>query len=86
MTTGLSIIFFIQFFLISSLLYRLVTTNHWTMGKKILVGLIGSLGLKHLVWWIPCMGMNPVIIVMLAELPLSLILLLTAYLFYMTKD
>lgn len=33
----------LQIVLFSLVFYRLVTTNHWTLGKKLLVGLVGSL-------------------------------------------
>jgi hypothetical protein len=36
----------VQFILFGLVLYRLVTTNHWTIGKKLLVGLTGTILLE----------------------------------------
>lgn len=34
---------FIQVILFGLIFYRLVTTNHWTLGKKLLVCLVGAI-------------------------------------------
>jgi hypothetical protein len=37
------IILLVEAILFSLIFYRLVTTNHWTIGKKLLVSLVGAI-------------------------------------------
>lgn len=37
------IVLLVEAILFSLIFYRLVTTNHWTIGKKLLVSLVGSI-------------------------------------------
>lgn len=70
-----------------AVLYKLVTTNHWTIGKKLLVclvsaiviGLIGKLAIIALAITAPSVGM-------LIQLPVVCVGLLMAYFFYKKDD
>ena len=82
----ISILLYGMLTLILLMLYRLLTTNHWTTGKRILVGLVGSLGWKYVFFLQPFLIFNPIFAVLICEAPLFFTLLATIYLFYFEKE
>jgi hypothetical protein len=72
----------IEILLFGLVFYRLVTTNHWTIGKKLLVGLSVSI-LVETIGMLTAMICNlaPLVLVFV-KLPIVIVGLLMVYFFY----
>ncbi|MDD3412544.1 MAG: hypothetical protein PHY47_00935 [Lachnospiraceae bacterium] len=66
--------------------YKLVTTNHWTIGKKLLVCLVASLLVELVGKLIILAFAFPVVMVSLLQIPVIFIGTLMAYFFYRKED
>jgi hypothetical protein len=78
----LYVILFVEIIIFLLVLFRLLTTNHWTIGKKLLVGLVSGVlveGLGLLIAMI-C-NLNPVTLI-LVKIPKIIISGLMVYYFY----
>ena len=82
-------ILFIGLFLFLSILYVFVNTNHWTIGKKILVGLVSSLcwmkGTFIYYWFIKTLTLSALQMT-IAFLPLTIVGFITAIVVWRTSD
>lgn len=61
---------------------KLVTTNHWTIGKKVLVGLIGSLIWFYVLLFLSGITVKYVAFFLLAQLPILITTGFMSYIFY----
>jgi hypothetical protein len=76
------IILLTEIILFGLVFYRLVTTNHWTIGKKLLVGLTAGI-LTEAAGFITAMALNlnPMILI-LVKIPKIIVSGLMVYFFY----
>jgi hypothetical protein len=76
------IILLVEICLFGLVLYRLLTTNHWTIGKKLLVGLVAGI-LVETVGLVTAMllNLNPMILILI-KIPKVIISGLMVYFFY----
>lgn len=75
-------ILLVEIIMFGLVFYRLVTTNHWTIGKKLLVGLTAGI-LTEAVGFIAAMllSLNPITLVLI-KIPKVLVSLIMVYFFY----
>lgn len=75
-------ILLIEIIMFGLVFYRLVTTNHWTIGKKLLVGLSAGI-LTESVGFVAAMlcTLNPLVL-LLVKIPKVLVSLVMVYFFY----
>lgn len=76
------IILLIELFLFALVFYRLVTTNHWTIGKKLLVGLTAGV-ITEALGFITAMvlSLNPITLIYV-KVPKIIVSGLMVYFFY----
>lgn len=65
-----------------AILYRLVTTNHWTVGKKLLVALVSAILIEGIGTITACAFGLPLAILMLVKVPKLIVSLVMFYFFY----
>lgn len=75
-------ILLVEIIMFGLVFYRLVTTNHWTIGKKLLVGLTAGI-LAESTGFIAAMllSLNPITL-LLIKVPKMLVSLVMVYFFY----
>lgn len=75
-------ILLVEIIMFGLVFYRLVTTNHWTIGKKLLVGLTAGI-LTESAGFIAAMllSLNPITL-LLIKVPKMLVSLVMVYFFY----
>ena len=78
----LYIILLVEIISFALVLYRLLTTNHWTIGKKLLVGLVSGVLVETLGLIVAMIcNLNPVTLI-LVKIPKIIISGLMVYFFY----
>lgn len=78
----LYIILLIELFLFGLVFYRLVTTNHWTIGKKLLVGLVAGVIVESAGMMLAMIcSLDPITLVYI-KIPKVIISSLLVYFFY----
>ena len=75
-------ILLVEIIMFGLVFYRLVTTNHWTIGKKLLVGLTAGI-LAESAGFVAAMlfSLNPIML-LLIKIPKMLVSLVMVYFFY----
>lgn len=71
-----------QIVLFGLVFYRLVTTNHWTLGKKLLVALVGSILFQVVALALTVAFMPSLILINLTMLPQTIVAGIMTYFFY----
>lgn len=76
------IILLIEMFLFGLVFYRLITTNHWTLGKKLLVSLVAGILTEVFGFLIAmALSLDPVILIFI-KIPKIVVSGLMVYFFY----
>lgn len=74
----------LQIVLFSLVFYRLMTTNHWTLGKKLLVGLVGSLLFQ--VTGFVCIAAFSLSVILIAWMTLPLTIMASVMVYFIWID